>query len=76
MSEEKKYGPLSLEERERMTEEERYRFQQLADDAAALGEQINAMIADFERKHALNCWISTENHNRISIDIAIDRDKL
>lgn len=76
MSEDKKYGPLSLEERERMTEEERYRFQQLADHAAALEKEINGMIADFERKHHLSCWISTEKHNQISIDIAIDRAEL
>jgi len=59
-----------------LSEPQRAKFQALVDDATELERVINGMIVAFEEKNKLSCWISTEKHNKISIDIAVDEQNL
>lgn len=61
---------------EGLSQDKQLRFHTLLAYAGELEKEINGLIADFEQKHRASCWVSTENHNRVSIAIAADTDQL
>lgn len=52
------------------------KFHTLVGYAGELEKEINALIAEFEQKHRVSCWVSSVKHNEISIDIASETDGL
>lgn len=61
---------------EGLSHEQQVRFHTLMGYADELEKEINGLIARFEQKHEVSCWVSIEGHNQISIAIAAEKDNL